>query len=634
MLSFAHPLYLWLLPTLAGPIILHLLNRQRLRSLVFPSIRFLRQAQIPQDGRRRLRDIPRLLLRLAFLTAVIVFMAGPKWTPPPAERSESNMKTAVFLLDASASMGSTGRVENGRRLVNEALKELNGWYTGAIVYASQILSEATPAASSEQTMQLVDDWKTTYACGLPEEALRKAVSMLGTSGHRRLFIASDFQLGDWNQKLSIVPQNVEISFLDASNKQSIDNVAIVDTICRPLSQNRLQIIVSVRNFSLAPQKRTVSLTTPGNETLTQDVEIRPKSVARCPFVIDHWDASGQGRAFLSQDDYPLDDSRLFWTAGRPPISILLIPSDSDDSVEELFFTQKAFAAGEDDGLSEYKLAQATIDSLDFDHLADFQAIFLLSSAETMDDATMEKLCGYVKNGGILFVTGGGSASIALRNLQKAAIPLAQSSGIAGAASRNAALGVGSVAANSPLDDLFGDRSDHDLYLFPIRKHHRLAPLHGTSVLMQSLEQQPLLISQNIGKGNVFFFAFGFSREWSDFPLTNSFLPLLRELTLASVPHGFGEIHIFCGDRHILSDGKEADTSHPALFMDGSIRGDINVPLRESMIESINLDDLRMMLKSNQLSPSTEAAPQTNASRDFTRWFGWLAVLLFLLEILL
>ena len=561
-------------------------------------------------------------------------MASPKWTPPPIEKQETDMKTAVFLLDASASMSSKGRLENGKKLVRDSLKELDGWHTGAIIYASQIMSEAMPASSTGQTLQLVDDWKSTYCCGLTEEPLRKAVSMLGSRGVRRLVIASDFQLGDWSQKLSIVPQDINISFLDVSGKKSVDNVAIADTTCRPLSQNRLQIIVSVRNFSLSPQKRTISLTTPGNETLTQDVEIRPKSVARCPFVIDHWSPDGQGRAFLSPDDYPPDDSRLFWTAGRPPFSILLVPSDTAESAEELFFTQKAFAAGEADGLSDFKCSQATVDTLDYNRLNDFQAIFLLSSAEMMDGASMEKLYDYVFKGGVLFVTGGGSASIALRNLQKGAMPLAQSSGIAGMASRNATLGVGSVASNSPLDSLFGDRSDHDLYLFPIRKHHRLSPLHETSTLMQSLEQQPLLISRNIGKGAVYFFAFGFSREWSDFPLTNSFLPLLRELTFASVPNGFGEIHLSCGDRHVLSDGKEADTSHPALFMDGSVRCDISLPLRESMTESINLDDLRMMLKSGNSAPPPSAVPPSEAPRDFSRWFAWLAAFLLLLEILL
>ncbi|MBQ2335342.1 MAG: BatA domain-containing protein, partial [Victivallales bacterium] len=113
----------WLLLSLAGPIILHLLNRQRLRTVVFPSIRFLRHSQIPQDGRRRLRDILRLLLRLAFLTAVIILLAGPKWTPPAEAKSETDSKTAVFLLDASASMATASRLENGRRLVDASLKE-------------------------------------------------------------------------------------------------------------------------------------------------------------------------------------------------------------------------------------------------------------------------------------------------------------------------------------------------------------------------------------------------------------------------------------------------------------------------------------------------------------------------------
>ena len=120
----------WLLLTLAGPIILHLLNRQRLRTIVFPSIRFLRHSQIPQDGRRRLRDILRLLLRLAFLTAVIILLAGPKWTPPAEKKAETDVKIAVFVLDASSSMSTTNRIENGRSLVKKTLDELNGWKIG------------------------------------------------------------------------------------------------------------------------------------------------------------------------------------------------------------------------------------------------------------------------------------------------------------------------------------------------------------------------------------------------------------------------------------------------------------------------------------------------------------------------
>ena len=625
----------WLLLSLAGPIILHLLNRQRLRTIVFPAIRFLRHSQIPQDGRRRLRDILRLLLRLAFLTAVIILLAGPKWTPPAEKKTETDIKTAVFVLDASSSMSTTNRIENGRALVKKALDELNGWKIGGIVFASRILEEIPPSSDRHPVEKMAENWTATCTGGIPDEALKNAVAMLGTTGKRRLVIVSDFQLGDWNHRMPIVPPGVEVVFLDVSEQPRSDNVAISDIQCRALGQNRLQIIVSVQNFSLKPQKRTLSLSVPGQEIQPQDVDVRPKAVVRCPFVIENASPSGQGRAILSEDAYTQDDSRFFWTAGKPPVSIILIPSDSAESEEELFFTQKAFAAGADEGLSEYKLTEGNIDSLYDTNLTDYQVIILLSSAELLDDATAQKLHDYAEKGGVIFATGGGSASAALRTFQKAAIPLAQSNGIAGAASRDAVLGVGPVAADSPLGDVFGDRTDHDLYLFPIRKHHRLKPLHDTTVLLNSLEDQPLLLSRDVGRGRIHFFAIGFSREWSDLPLTNSFLPLLHELTVAAVPQDFGQIHLTCGDKHVLADGTEADTSKPALFMDGAVRCNVSIPLRESMTETVNLDDLRQMLKTEK-SVETTAPTATTAdrSRDLSRWFAWLAALLLLLEILL
>ena len=624
----------WLLLSLAGPIILHLLNRQRLRTIVFPSIRFLRHSQIPQDGRRRLRDILRLLLRLAFLTAVIILLAGPKWTPPAEKKAETDIKTAVFVLDASSSMSTTNRIENGRGLVKKALDELNGWKIGGIVFASRILEEIPPSSDRHPVEKMAENWTATCTGGIPDEALKNAVAMLGTTGKRRLVIVSDFQLGDWNHRMPIVPPGIEVVFLDASEQPRSDNAAISDIQCRALGQNRLQIIVSVQNFSLKPQKRTLSLSVPGQEIQPLDVDVRPKAVARCPFVIENASPSGQGRAILSEDAYMRDDSRFFWTAGKPPVSIILIPSDSAESEEELFFTQKAFAAGADEGLSEYKLTEGNIDSLYDTNLTDYQVIILLSSAELLDDATAQKLHDYAEKGGVIFATGGGSASAALRTFQKAAIPLAQSNGIAGAASRDAVLGVGPVAADSPLGDVFGDRTDHDLYLFPIRKHHRLKPLHNTTVLLNSLEDQPLLLSRDVGRGRIHFFAIGFSREWSDLPLTNSFLPLLHELTVAAVPQDFGQIHLTCGDKHVLADGTEADTSKPALFMDGAVRCDVSVPLRESMTETVNLDDLRQMLKTEKSVETAAPAATADRSRDLSRWFAWLAAILLLIEIIL
>ena len=70
-------------------------------------------------------------------------------------------------------------------------------------------------------------------------------------------------------------------------------------------------------------------------------------------------------------------------------------------------------------------------------------------------------------------------------------------------------------------------------------------------------------------------------------------------------------------------------------MDGAVRCDVSVPLRESMTETINLEDLRQMLKTEKsMEAAAPAATAADRSRDLSRWFAWLSAILLLLEILL
>ncbi|MBR3651190.1 MAG: hypothetical protein IKN52_13135 [Victivallales bacterium] len=70
-------------------------------------------------------------------------------------------------------------------------------------------------------------------------------------------------------------------------------------------------------------------------------------------------------------------------------------------------------------------------------------------------------------------------------------------------------------------------------------------------------------------------------------------------------------------------------------MDGAVRCDVSVPLRESMTENINLEDLRQMLKTEKsVEAAATAATTADRSRDLSRWFAWLSAILLLLEILL
>ncbi|HEX6162665.1 MAG TPA: BatA domain-containing protein [Vicinamibacterales bacterium] len=65
------------LALLALPIAVHLLARQRIRTLPYPSLRFLRQTQLASFRRRSIQDAALLLCRVAIVAAAALALAGP-----------------------------------------------------------------------------------------------------------------------------------------------------------------------------------------------------------------------------------------------------------------------------------------------------------------------------------------------------------------------------------------------------------------------------------------------------------------------------------------------------------------------------------------------------------------------------
>ena len=97
--------FLFALAGLAVPVILHLINREMVVDLKFPSVRFIDKTQLPRREKRRLRDLLLLLLRMALFAAVVLAFAQPiRITPQAAMAEERQLRQTVYVLDASSSM--------------------------------------------------------------------------------------------------------------------------------------------------------------------------------------------------------------------------------------------------------------------------------------------------------------------------------------------------------------------------------------------------------------------------------------------------------------------------------------------------------------------------------------------------
>jgi len=116
-MSFVYPLFLLAGLTLAIPVIIHLFNLRRYKTVMFPSIRFLKNIQLSSRKQSQLRYRLLLAARLLFLAALILAFAQPFLNSNKA--ADKGNKLQVIYIDNSQSMS----VKKGQRMVLDIAKD-------------------------------------------------------------------------------------------------------------------------------------------------------------------------------------------------------------------------------------------------------------------------------------------------------------------------------------------------------------------------------------------------------------------------------------------------------------------------------------------------------------------------------
>ncbi|MDE7149603.1 MAG: BatA domain-containing protein [Bacteroidales bacterium] len=101
--SFVHPAYLWAWLFVLVPILLHLFDWKRYRTVYFPHVAVLRQAQQRHKRQRRLRRRLILLCRVAAIVLLVAAFAQPVWRGEAAWPEADRAYYSIYL-DNSYSM--------------------------------------------------------------------------------------------------------------------------------------------------------------------------------------------------------------------------------------------------------------------------------------------------------------------------------------------------------------------------------------------------------------------------------------------------------------------------------------------------------------------------------------------------
>lgn len=237
-MTFLQPLLLWGLPLCLIPIIIHLMNRIRYRSVHWAAIMFLIKANRSSTSMARLRQFLILMFRVLAVLVLIFALARPLaggwlgWTfsGPP--------ETVIIILDRSASMGSEysnriSRLKQARKILVDAAKGFTGT---RFVLIENVNRRPSDIASPDMLANLADTAQTQSAADIPalvDDAVNHIIA--NKTGVTEIWIASDMQLGDWQpenskwreveSKIKSMSQPVKLRIL-ALDSKSDENLSV------------------------------------------------------------------------------------------------------------------------------------------------------------------------------------------------------------------------------------------------------------------------------------------------------------------------------------------------------------------------------------------------------------------------
>ena len=209
MLEFARPEFLWALPAVGLPVLIHLLSRRSYRRVPWAAMQYLAIAERRTRRRMRWQHVLLLVLRTAAVLLLIMAFARPYLARPlPGLLGDgAGGGRMVLMLDDSASMsqrvGGVSAFERAKSFCLSAAERVADRGTALSVHVANRADAvySSPRLRRDDLAALearIEALSTTGAAFRPREALGRIVSEMAraTAGFS-VYIVTDLRASDW-----------------------------------------------------------------------------------------------------------------------------------------------------------------------------------------------------------------------------------------------------------------------------------------------------------------------------------------------------------------------------------------------------------------------------------------------------
>ena len=525
------------------PLILHLLNRERARRLVFSTVRFIQMSHQTNVRRHKLKRLLLLLMRILMLALLGLAFARPFFADAPEFTQKTGGKrNAVIILDTSYSMQYEGVFENAQKEVGKILDGLDSADAAGLILSSDNARVVAPLGSEFSHIQTaLNNAETSNEHTDYLDAMQTAGEILQPIpiGEKQVYLIADMQKRGWENFIETdkLGPDIQIHFVDVRAEQP-QNYAITEISVPPVilkEQKASELVARVRNFGGEPvENLQVRLFIDGNVIDSVELDIEPDGLSDAVFKVEFQDeATHTGWVELPEDALSIDNKRYFTLQSLQSIKVHAVREEPRTrgryQTVETFFMKKALASGSDavqiDFTESVSVPNASV-------LASVDVLILADVAE-LSSAEAERVKAYVSAGGGLIVTVGNNigADTYKQRLggETGLMPCDFVQAVGDALDREQFRVLATVKYEHPIFVPFKEPNHGDFGKARFYRIFQAVPTKDATVIAAYDDGSPALFEKPYGAlGRVLCFTSTIDREWNDLPIRAVYLPFLHE----------------------------------------------------------------------------------------------------------
>ena len=551
-MTFLNPFVLFGLIAAGIPVLLHLLNLRKLRTIEFSTLAFLKELQQTKIRRLKLRQMLLLIVRTLLVIFIVFAFARPALRGTILGSIATHAHTTVVLiLDDSFSMTASDEHGDLFRQTKEAAGKVIGLLKEGdeafMVKLSGVpLATVEPATHDFTALKtMVNEARISSVRRPLEDAFRLSARLLAQSknANQEVYVISDMQgtlfpearLREDGGSLRLFGENVKF-FMIALGAKEQPNAGLdsVEVVTRILEKDRPAVVFSsLRNFSSLPLSAYVmSVFLDGVRTGQSNVNVEPwGSASGRSTVTPKRSGFIKGYVELEHDAVEQDDRRFFVVRIPERLSVAAVSPSPADVRFPLLALGAESAEGRESSMSIAQTTPQRFPMLDLNAVD----VLILSNIRSFSGGDVDRIKAFLTRGGGVILFPG-------KDLQRddynaglfASLGIPPAEGIISA-------GAGQAAASFQKIDI-----DHPLFANIFEKDSKGRSLDPSSIesprVVTSLKVQSgkagrtvitlsdgsaFLSEHTVGEGRILIFSVAPVLEWSDFPVKGIFAPLIH-----------------------------------------------------------------------------------------------------------